>query len=163
VLALQSSCFIDFAQTGFEFHKRRAVPSVEGIVVAQENADMLLDVRPFSCSRLSLKCGQAFWASEHQAIEKAFTKKQERCLKRWKMLINGLAIRNRLQSDYGKAPPKSSSPGKSKGNAKADIAKAPVPEKSQVGLFCATDVVLQCPVHGHVGRRARASGAQRRS
>jgi hypothetical protein len=52
---LQTSSLIDVAQTGFEFHKRRAVPSVEGIVVAQENADMLLDVRPFSCSRLRLK------------------------------------------------------------------------------------------------------------
>jgi hypothetical protein len=32
------------SQTGFEFHKRRAVPTVVGIVIAEEHETMVLDV-----------------------------------------------------------------------------------------------------------------------
>lgn len=37
--------FIIYYQTGFEFKKRRAFPVLEGVVVAAENEQVLLDVR----------------------------------------------------------------------------------------------------------------------
>jgi hypothetical protein len=53
---------------------------------------------PQSTTTLTVK--QAFWASEHHAAEKEVAKKEERVLKRWKHLIRGLRLRERLQADY---------------------------------------------------------------
>lgn len=44
VFPLLSKCETDFRQTGFEFKKRRATPIVEGVVIAKENEQWLLDV-----------------------------------------------------------------------------------------------------------------------
>lgn len=78
---------VDFAEavTGFEFKKRRAIPVIEGIVVAQENAEMVLD---------------AFWEHEKDRVARADTKREEAVLKRWKKLLIGLRTRHRLRSDY---------------------------------------------------------------
>ena len=87
---------IDFAEavTGFEFHKRRAIPVISGIVVAAENEEVVL---------------QAHWAAESAAAEKEIVKRRERCLKRWKKLIIGLRVRSRIQGEYkGKSPSKAS-------------------------------------------------------
>lgn len=43
---------------------------------------------------------QAIIESEEAAEEKEFAKRQDRCLKRWKKLILGLRIRQRLQASY---------------------------------------------------------------
>jgi len=40
-----SSFLIMFCQTSFEFKKRRAFPVLEGIVIAKENEEVLLEVR----------------------------------------------------------------------------------------------------------------------
>lgn len=88
---------IDFAEavTSFEFHKRRAIPVVSGIVVAAENEGMVLE---------------AYWEAETAAMEKDAVKKRERCLKRWKKLIIGLRVRSRIQGEYkGKSSSKSGS------------------------------------------------------
>jgi xeroderma pigmentosum group C-complementing protein len=73
------------SQTGFEFHKRRAIPVVNGIIIAEENKAMLME---------------AYYASETMAVEKEMQKRKERCLKRWKKLIIGLRLRSRLQGEY---------------------------------------------------------------
>ncbi|KAK4051528.1 hypothetical protein OIV83_002668 [Microbotryomycetes sp. JL201] len=78
---------VDYAEaiTGFEFRQRRANPVITGIVVASDQAELLLD---------------AIAESEHAAEEREFAKLQERCLKRWRKLILGLRIRQRVQASY---------------------------------------------------------------
>ena len=36
-------------QTGFEFKKQRAIPVINGIVVAEENEDLVLEVSSYTC------------------------------------------------------------------------------------------------------------------
>ena len=82
-----------------------------------------------------LRSEQAYWAAEHAAVERAFTKKQERALKRWKKLIVGLTIRTRLQNDYGPQPAKavaSTSKGKQPVIKARDMADPAEAEQSQV-------------------------------
>ncbi|KAJ3984402.1 hypothetical protein F5890DRAFT_1517301 [Lentinula detonsa] len=78
---------IDFAEavTGFEFRKRRATPVLEGIVVAAENEEVVLE---------------AFLEAEREALAKAQLKKKERVIKQWTRLVHGLRIRQRLQEQY---------------------------------------------------------------
>ncbi|KAH8806536.1 hypothetical protein DL96DRAFT_1717820 [Flagelloscypha sp. PMI_526] len=79
---------LDFGEavTGFEFKKRRAYPVLEGVVVAAENESVLLD---------------AYWEAEHIAQDKARRKREERVLKHWTKLIQGLRVRQRIQDQYG--------------------------------------------------------------
>ena len=44
---------------------------------------------------------QAYWESAAAAEERERAKKEERALKRWTKLINGLRVRARLQAEYG--------------------------------------------------------------
>ncbi|OCF37288.1 hypothetical protein I316_01197 [Kwoniella heveanensis BCC8398] len=74
------------ACTGFEFKKQRAIPVINGIVVAAENETLVMD---------------AYAESAAAAEEKERMKKEERGLKRWAKLINGLRVRLRLQAEYG--------------------------------------------------------------
>ncbi|WVW84955.1 hypothetical protein I302_106991 [Kwoniella bestiolae CBS 10118] len=74
------------ACTGFEFKKQRAIPVISGIVVAKENEEMVMD---------------AYAESAAAAEEKERMKKEEKALKRWAKLINGLRVRLRLQAEYG--------------------------------------------------------------
>ncbi|KAH8929315.1 Rad4-domain-containing protein [Atractiella rhizophila] len=76
------------AVTGFEFHKRRATPTLDGIVVPVENRELVLD---------------AYWAAEQAAQEKELTKRQERSLKHWKKLILGLQVRQHVETTYKSA------------------------------------------------------------
>ncbi|KAF5377814.1 hypothetical protein D9615_006671 [Tricholomella constricta] len=81
----------DFAEavTGFEFKKRRAFPVNEGVVVAQENEAALLE---------------AYWEAEQDAEKKARAKREERVIKQWTRLVQGLRIRQRLQAQYAMKP-----------------------------------------------------------
>ena len=71
------------------------MPVIEGVVVAEETADAVLE---------------AFHEHEKAAAEKAQAKFEERNLKRWKKLIEGIFVRERLQTDYkpAKTPAKKS-------------------------------------------------------
>ncbi|KAL1745796.1 hypothetical protein HDZ31DRAFT_81675 [Schizophyllum fasciatum] len=77
----------DYAEavTGFEFKKRRAVPVIQGVVIAAENEEALLE---------------AYWEAEQDAAEKARVKREERVLKLWSRLVQGLHIRARLHAQY---------------------------------------------------------------
>ncbi|WVR06564.1 hypothetical protein IAU60_003595 [Kwoniella sp. DSM 27419] len=74
------------ACTGFEFKKQRAIPVITGIVVAAENETLVME---------------AYAESAAAAEEKERMKKEERAIKRWAKLINGLRVRLRLQAEYG--------------------------------------------------------------
>ncbi|BGO95940.1 hypothetical protein JCM10020v2_007677 [Rhodotorula toruloides] len=78
---------IDFAEaiTGFEFRQRRAIPVMTGIVVAAENAETLQE---------------AIITLEQSTLERELAKQQDRVLKRWKKLIQGLRIRQRLLDQF---------------------------------------------------------------
>ncbi|BGP11688.1 hypothetical protein JCM10049v2_007608 [Rhodotorula toruloides] len=78
---------IDFAEaiTGFEFRQRRAIPVMAGIVVAAENAETLQE---------------AIITLEQSTLERELAKQQDRVLKRWKKLIQGLRIRQRLLDQF---------------------------------------------------------------
>ncbi|KAH7885453.1 hypothetical protein F5I97DRAFT_2033703 [Phlebopus sp. FC_14] len=78
---------LDYAEavTGFEFKKRRAYPVLEGIVVAAENENVIVE---------------AYLETEHDAEEKARAKRLDRVCKRWVRLIQGLRLRDRLQKQY---------------------------------------------------------------
>ncbi|KAK7690126.1 hypothetical protein QCA50_006775 [Cerrena zonata] len=85
----------DYAEavTGFEFKKRRAFPVIEGIVVATENEQTIIE---------------AYWEMEHEAEKKRLAKRQAEVIKRWTRLIQGLRIRDRLLREYGDRQPTSS-------------------------------------------------------
>lgn len=74
------------AQTSFEFRKQRATPVLTGIVVAVEKEAEVLD---------------AYWESNAAAEERERAKREERALKRWVKLINGIRVRLRLRAEYG--------------------------------------------------------------
>ncbi|KAL4261573.1 XPC family protein [Pleurotus pulmonarius] len=78
---------LDYAEavTRFDFKNRRAVPVIEGVVVAAENEEILLE---------------AYWEAEKEAEEKAQKQREERVVKKWKRLIQALQIRQRLQNQY---------------------------------------------------------------
>ncbi|GAA6025408.1 hypothetical protein JCM10207_004540 [Rhodosporidiobolus poonsookiae] len=78
---------IDYAEaiTGFEFRQRRANPIILGVVIAEEHAETLRE---------------AIVALEQTTLEKELAKQQERVLKRWKKLIQGLRIRQRLMDQF---------------------------------------------------------------
>lgn len=44
---------------------------------------------------------QAYWEAEEQAEEKARMKRQDRVIKQWSRLVQGLRLRKRLQEQYG--------------------------------------------------------------
>ncbi|KIY51558.1 Rad4-domain-containing protein [Fistulina hepatica ATCC 64428] len=79
---------IDYAEavTRFEFKKRRAIPVIEGVVVASENEQLLIE---------------AYQEAKEDAEELERIKKKERVLKNWKHLVQGLRIRQRLREQYG--------------------------------------------------------------
>ncbi|KAF8587586.1 Rad4-domain-containing protein [Ramaria rubella] len=81
----------DYAEAviGFEFKNRRAFPVLNGVVVAVENESALLE---------------AYWESAQDAEEKEQIKREERVLKRWTRLVQGLRIRKRLQEQYATQP-----------------------------------------------------------
>ncbi|GAA5905976.1 hypothetical protein JCM5296_001306 [Sporobolomyces johnsonii] len=78
---------IDYAEAtiGFEFRQRRAAPTMAGVVVAAEHADALRE---------------AILTLEQSTLEKELAKQQDRVLKRWKKLITGLRIRQRLTNQF---------------------------------------------------------------
>ncbi|TKY85576.1 hypothetical protein EX895_005738 [Sporisorium graminicola] len=74
------------AITGFEFRKQRGMPKITGIVVAQQNAELV---------------EEAFWQQEQQDALKQQTKKMERAMKNWRKLINAVRIARRVKEQYG--------------------------------------------------------------
>jgi xeroderma pigmentosum group C-complementing protein len=79
---------IDYAEacTGFEFGKQRAVPVLTGVVVAQENEDMLIDA----------------WEVEEAEKQRKEREKQERfLLGLWRKFASGLRILERMKDEYG--------------------------------------------------------------
>jgi xeroderma pigmentosum group C-complementing protein len=79
---------IDFAEacTGFEFGKQRAVPVLTGVVVAEENEDLIID---------------AWEEDERLRREKENKKKEELILGLWKKFLRGMRIRERMRKEYG--------------------------------------------------------------
>lgn len=77
----------DYAEavTGFEFRNRRAIPIIEGIVVAEENEVVIVE---------------AYLEAENDAEEKAHAKRLDQVHKRWIRLVQGLRIRDRLRKQY---------------------------------------------------------------
>ncbi|CDZ97394.1 Nucleotide excision repair complex XPC-HR23B, subunit XPC/DPB11 [Phaffia rhodozyma] len=92
---------ISFAEacTGFEFKNRKAIPKLEGVVVAVENEEALLD---------------AYWIAAAEAERKEQERQKARALKRWERLISGMRIRQRLQQEYGSKAPEISLDGSPK-------------------------------------------------
>ncbi|BEI91040.1 uncharacterized protein CcaverHIS019_0311100 [Cutaneotrichosporon cavernicola] len=74
------------ATTSFEFRKQRARPVLTGIVVAADKEEEVLG---------------AYWESNAAAEERERTKREERALKRWAKLMNGIRVRLRLRAEYG--------------------------------------------------------------
>ncbi|GAA5982532.1 hypothetical protein JCM10908_006687 [Rhodotorula pacifica] len=81
---------IDFGEAimGFEFRQRRALPVISGIVVAEEHEDTLR---------------AAIATLEQSTYERELAKQQDRVLKRWKKLIQGLRIRQRLLDQFNQS------------------------------------------------------------
>lgn len=80
---------IDFADAicDFEFKNQRAIPITMGIVVATENAQRIEDE----------------WTKyENERIEKQRKRIETENVALWRRLINGILIKERLESSYGK-------------------------------------------------------------
>ncbi|KAL8728652.1 MAG: hypothetical protein Q9181_005281 [Wetmoreana brouardii] len=79
---------IDFAEavTGFEFGKQRAVPVITGVVVAQENRELVVSE----------------WERDEEERRRKEEGKRERlALGMWKKLLVGLRIIERVRDEYG--------------------------------------------------------------
>ena len=79
---------IDFAEavTGFEFGNKRAVPVITGVVVAEENEDMVLEA-------------WREWNTEQKKKEEG--KLEKAVLALWRRFVMGLRINERVQEAYG--------------------------------------------------------------
>ncbi|KAL1969813.1 hypothetical protein VTN77DRAFT_7322 [Rasamsonia byssochlamydoides] len=79
---------IDYAEavTGFEFGSRMAVPVIEGVVVAEENAGLVMD---------------AFRAEQQARREKERLQQEKRILQTWRKFLMGLRIAERVRAEYG--------------------------------------------------------------
>ena len=81
---------IDFAEacTGFEFGKQRAVPVLTGVVVAKEHAGMV----------------RGAWRAEQKEVQrKADTKRTTTALHRWRKMLLGLRVLERMRTEYADA------------------------------------------------------------
>jgi xeroderma pigmentosum group C-complementing protein len=73
------------AMMGWDFHSGHCCPVIEGIVVAQENEEVLLEA----------------WSQEEQIIiEKQMKKRESRVLERWKKMTRCVLIRERVRRTY---------------------------------------------------------------
>ena len=79
---------IDFAEavTGFEFGAQRAVPVVEGVVIAEENENLVMN---------------AWEIDEEERRKKEEGKREKETLALWRKLLMGLRIIERVREDYG--------------------------------------------------------------
>ncbi|KAL8691843.1 MAG: hypothetical protein Q9218_003021 [Villophora microphyllina] len=79
---------IDFAEavTGFEFGKQRAVPVISGVVVAEENRDVVI---------------REWEKDEEERKIKEEGKREKAALGMWKKLLIGLRIIERVRDEYG--------------------------------------------------------------
>lgn len=79
---------IDYAEacTGFEFGKQRAVPVITGVVIAEENEDMLID---------------AWEIEEAEKQKKERDKREKFLLGLWRKFASGLRIVDRMREEYG--------------------------------------------------------------
>ena len=79
---------IDYAEavTGFEFGNQRAVPVITGVVVAEENENMLID---------------AWEKDEEERRIKEEGKREKAALGMWRKFLMGLRIVERVQEEYG--------------------------------------------------------------
>ncbi|KZZ95127.1 Rad4 family protein [Ascosphaera apis ARSEF 7405] len=79
---------IDFAEavTGFEFGSKMAVPVITGVVVASENADLVLE---------------AWHEEEKRREERERLKHEKEILSTWRKLIMGARIIERIRGEYG--------------------------------------------------------------
>ncbi|KAI9720193.1 MAG: hypothetical protein M1812_003011 [Candelaria pacifica] len=79
---------IDFAEavTGFEFGKQRAVPVINGVVVAEGNEDMVME---------------AWEVDEEEKRKKEEGKRERTALAMWRKFLMGLRIVQRVKEDYG--------------------------------------------------------------
>lgn len=79
---------IDFAEacTGFEFGKQRAVPVIQGVVIAEEHRDLVMDE----------------WDKyEEERKRKSDSKREKAALVAWKKMLVGLRIMKRVREEYG--------------------------------------------------------------
>ncbi|KAI9704803.1 MAG: hypothetical protein M1836_006583 [Candelina mexicana] len=79
---------IDFAEavTGFEFGKQRAVPVINGVVVAQGNEDIVME---------------AWEVDEDERRRKEEGKREKAALAMWRKFLMGLRIVQRVKEEYG--------------------------------------------------------------
>ncbi|KAJ5646055.1 Rad4 beta-hairpin domain 1 [Penicillium lividum] len=82
---------IDYAEavTGFEFGSKMAVPVIQGVVVASENADLLRD---------------AWRADAAEKRKREELKAEKRILQTWRKFLFGLRIAERVREEYGGDP-----------------------------------------------------------
>lgn len=79
---------IDYAEavTGFEFGSKMAVPVIQGVVVAEENRDLLRDA----------------WAADAaEKRKREQLKAEKRILQTWRKFLFGLRIAERVREEYG--------------------------------------------------------------
>ncbi len=74
------------AMTGFDLRKGRAVPRIEGIVIAKENASAVID---------------AAREKEAIALERAEALAREEACARWRSLLKAMAARMKIRQKYG--------------------------------------------------------------
>ncbi|KAG0206247.1 hypothetical protein BGX28_002291 [Mortierella sp. GBA30] len=112
------------AVTGFEFHSRRSIPVVQGIVVPTECAELIMD---------------AYHEVAHHADQESMKRKRAEVLRRWRKLIKGVMMRSRLLEEYGEDDDKDSwMPDENEDDDKGDDSES-APTKDNLGKISAED------------------------
>jgi xeroderma pigmentosum group C-complementing protein len=83
---------IDYAEavTGFEFGSKMAVPVIQGVVIAEENEELLRD---------------AWRADAAEKRKREELKAEKRILQTWRKFLFGLRIMERVREEYGGGDP----------------------------------------------------------
>lgn len=79
---------VDFAEAciGFEFGKQRAVPIIQGVIVAEEHTDLVMN---------------EWTKDEEERKRKSDLKREKAALLAWKKMLVGLRITKRVREEYG--------------------------------------------------------------
>lgn len=104
---------IDYAEAvvDFEFGHRMAVPVIQGVVIAEENHDMVME---------------QLQQDEAERVRKEDEKRRKAALGKWRKFIMGMRIVQRIRMEYGEVDDKVSVFGHSSKTGPAGVPEPPV-------------------------------------
>ncbi|KFH45197.1 DNA repair protein-like protein [Hapsidospora chrysogenum ATCC 11550] len=140
---------IDYAEAvvDFEFGHRMAVPVIQGVVIAEEHHDRVME---------------ELQKDEAERVRKEDEKRRKAALGKWRKFLMGMRIVERIRQDYGEVDESVSVFGHSRGGAWGKLPPKPAEEEQLAGGFLPEgyeeDEDDDAPAHQTSGFFATAAG-----